>query len=68
MYREQGGVKGFILDDDCCDCNSTLNVGSNLCGAGAGNYGDGFGFGVDNLDDRACSTPESYKSLFLFFK
>lgn len=70
MYRMQGGLKGFILDDDNCDCISTLNAGGNMCGATWNSgYGDGiFGFGVDNLYDNACNTPESNKSLFIYFK
>lgn len=70
MYREQGGVKGFIMDDDNCDCQTTLNAGPNMCGASWSNqYGDGiFGYGVDFLNDPSCSTPEVNRSLYLFFR
>jgi hypothetical protein len=32
MYRDQQGVKSFLLDDDNCDCLSTLSMGHGLCG------------------------------------
>ena len=70
MYRVQGGVKGFILDDDNCDCITTLNAGSNMCGSTwSADYGDGvFGYGVDNLNDTSCNTPESYKKLLMYYR
>lgn len=27
MYREQNGVKSILMDDDNCDCLTTLNIG-----------------------------------------
>tara|TARA_Y100000588_G_scaffold321228_1_gene352300 strand:- start:4837 stop:5808 length:972 start_codon:yes stop_codon:yes gene_type:complete len=70
MYRVQGGVKGFILDDDNCDCLTTLNAGPNMCGEGwYSGYGDGiFGYGVDNLNDTSCNTPESYKKMWMYYR
>ncbi len=34
MYRGQEGVKSVLLDDDNCDCLSTLSMGHGLCGTG----------------------------------
>lgn len=70
MYRVQGGVKGFILDDDNCDCVTTLNAGPNMCGTTWNSgYGDGvFGYGVDNLNDTSCNTPESYKKMWMYYR
>jgi hypothetical protein len=34
MYRGQEGVKSLLLDDDNCDCLSTLSMGHGLCGTG----------------------------------
>lgn len=27
MYRDEGGIKSFMLDDDNCDCYTTLSMG-----------------------------------------
>ena len=68
MYREQFGVKSVILDDDNCDCLSTLSMGSGMCLQGQETrYGPARVFGVDNLDDPGCETPEPSKSLSLYF-
>ena len=34
MYRVQNGVKSVLLDDDNCDCLSSLSFGHGLCGTG----------------------------------
>lgn len=34
MYRDQNGVKSLLLDDDNCDCLSSLSLGHGLCLAG----------------------------------
>ena len=31
MYREQNGVKPILLDDDNCDCLTSLNIGHAIC-------------------------------------
>jgi len=68
MYRDQFGLKSVILDDDNCDCLSTLSMGSGMCLQGQETrYGPARVFGVDNLDDAGCNTPEPTKSLSLYF-
>ena len=68
MYRDQFGVKSVILDDDNCDCLSTLSMGSGMCSGGhSSSYGPERVFGVDNLDDPHCDYPQPTKSLSLYF-
>eukprot|EP00439_Symbiodinium_sp_Y106_P022947 s1625_g2.t2 len=31
MYRQQNGIRSFLLDDDGCDCHSTLSMGHGMC-------------------------------------
>jgi len=58
MYRKQFGVKSLLLDDDNCDCISTLSMGSGMCRGGHNtNYGPAHVFGVDTLDDPSCQAP-----------
>ncbi len=63
-------MTGFILDDDNCDCQTTLNAGAPMCYATwNSSYGDGImEFGVDSLNDKGCSTPEPERSLKLYFR
>lgn len=70
MYRQQGDVKGFILDDDNCDCLSTLNAGPNMCNSSwDSRYGNGsFAYGVDVLNDTTCSSPDPAKKLFMYYR
>jgi len=68
MYREQFGVKSLLLDDDNCDCLSTLSMGSGMCNAGHDTrYGPARVFGVDSLDDPSCQTPKPTNMLELYF-
>ena len=68
MYRDQYGVKSLLLDDDNCDCLSTLSMGSGMCLEGQQTrYGPARVFGVDNLNDPGCDTPTPEKSLSLYF-
>ena len=68
MYRDQYGLKSVLLDDDNCDCLSTLNFGSGMCLAGQDTkYGPAREFGVDNLNDPGCQTPKPTNSLSLYF-
>ena len=55
MYREQNGVKSLLLDDDNCDCLSTLSMGHGMCNAGHSiSYSKPNVFGVDKLYDPGC--------------
>jgi len=69
MYREQFGVKSVLLDDDNCDCYSTLSMGSGMCGAAHNTkWGGPAGvFGVDTLDDPHCQGPKPKNMLELYF-
>ena len=65
MYRSQGSAKSFLLDDDNCDCLSTLNIGGSMCAAGTGRGKD---YGVDSLYDPSCGVPNSSNGLHLYFR
>ena len=68
MYRSQYGVKSVLMDDDNCDCLTTLSMGSGMCGAGQStSYGPARVFGVDNLNDPYCDTPKPTNSLSLYY-
>ena len=68
MYREQFGVKSVLLDDDNCDCYSTLSMGSGMClAAHSTKYSQAHVFGVDTLDDPACQGPIPKNKLELYF-
>ena len=56
MYRDEAGIRSFLLDDDNCDCWSTLSMGHGMCGATcSSSYGDRSATGgVDNLNDAGC--------------
>mmetsp|Transcript_13268 Transcript_13268/g.31673 ORF Transcript_13268/g.31673 Transcript_13268/m.31673 type:complete len:272 (-) Transcript_13268:77-892(-) len=79
MYRDQDGIRSFLLDDDGCDCHSTLSMGHAMCGAGCS---QGYGNcritgGVDQLSDAQtiggegagshCSGPATDHGLTLYF-
>ena len=69
MYRTQNGVKSLLLDDDNCDCLSTLSMGHGMCGNGfSTSYGPTNRFGVDLLYDTNCQTPDPQRGLSLYFK
>jgi hypothetical protein len=62
-----------MLDDDTCDCHSTLSAGHGMCGSGyASSYGQGYTpIGVDELSDDECkadSAPKSTRKLVLFYR
>ena len=68
MYRLQAGVKSLLLDDDNCDCLSTLSMGHGMCGSGFfSRYGPANRYGVDALYDGKCNTPRSNVGLTLYF-
>lgn len=69
MYRKQNGVKSFLLDDDNCDCLSTLNLGHGMCGNGhSTKYSKAKVFGVDKLHDPGCQGPSPENGLSLYFR
>ena len=74
QYREEHGVKSFMLDDDNCDCYSTLSAGHGMCGAGFNSTyaqpteGAENRFGVDALYDPGCQGPTPERKLELFFR
>ena len=69
MYRDQNGVKSFLLDDDNCDCLSTLSMGHGMCGSGhSTQYGPANVFGVDELYDPGCQGPKPGHGLTLYFR
>ena len=69
MYRSQNGVKSVLLDDDNCDCYSTLSMGHGMCNTGfSTSYGPSGRFGVDLLYDTHCQTPDPKRGLALYFR
>ena len=73
QYRESEGVVSFLLDDDTCDCVSTLNAGHAMCGAGwnqtyAQPDGAYLRYGVDTLNDGGCRGPLPERTLELFYR
>ena len=69
MYREQHGVKSILMDDDNCDCKTTLNIGHGMCLAGhSTSYGPANQFGVDALYDPGCNVPRPEVGLTLYFR
>lgn len=69
MYREESGVKTFIIDDDNCDCQSSLSAVASICGASwNSNYGGAMSYGVDNLNDVICDSTKPNKSMTMFFR
>ena len=69
MYRIEHGVKSLLIDDDNCDCQSSLSMGHGMCGDG---YDSRFGkensFGVDALYDPGCNSTRPDYSLSLYFR
>ena len=69
MYREQYGVRSILLDDDGCDCLSTLNIGHGMCLEDHNtSNGPANQFGVDTLYDPACNAPRAGIGLTLYFQ
>ena len=69
MYRTEHGVTSLLLDDDNCDCLTSLSLGHGMCGAGfSTSYGPANRFGVDLLYDPKCQTPSPDNGLTLFFR
>jgi hypothetical protein len=73
QYRESEGVVSFMLDDDTCDCKSTLNAGHAMCGATwnpiyAQPDGAYLRYGVDTLNDGGCRGPVPERTLELYYR
>ena len=74
MYRSEHGVASFMLDDDNCDCFSTLNAGHAMC---SWDFNSDFGvedvYGVGLLNEGGCVSkasngPSETNSLFLYYR
>jgi hypothetical protein len=63
-----------MLDDDTCDCESSLNAGHAMCGTTSWEqtYAQPFSaylrYGVDVLNGAGCNGPLSINSLELYFR
>ena len=70
VFRQQDGITSVMLDDDTCDCHTSLSMGASMCGDGNGwSYNGGTQTkGVDVLSDNGCSTPQEGRKLALFFR
>lgn len=73
QYRMSEGVKSFMLDDDTCDCYSTINAGHAMCGGGwnqqyAQPDGAHLRYGVDSLYDPGCQGPTPERKLEMFYR
>ena len=73
QYRDSEGVVSFMLDDDTCDCKSTLNAGHAMCGSSwnqqyAQPDGAYLRYGVDTLNDGGCRGPVPERTLELFYR
>ena len=62
-------TQSLLLDDDNCDCLSTLSMGHGMCLAGhSTSYGKANVFGVDKLYDPKCHVPKPSNGLTLYFR
>ena len=64
MYREQNGIRSILLDDNNCNCYSSLSFGHGMC-FNNGTYG---WKGVDALYDQYCTKPRTSVGLTLYFR
>ncbi|CAE7666521.1 Cd163 [Symbiodinium sp. CCMP2592] len=79
MYRDQDGIRSFMLDNDGCGCHSTLSMGHAMCGGGCDErYGNcRITGGVGKLSDHHetgtegsgshCTGPATDFGLTLYF-
>jgi len=80
VYREKAGIKSIMLDDNKCDCHSSISAGHGMCADAAssdrtdsqlwGNNGDltATAIGVDTLGDNFCTVPKESRKLQFFFR
>ncbi|XP_038071752.1 uncharacterized protein LOC119740500 [Patiria miniata] len=66
-YREEHGVKSLQIDDDNCDCYTSLSLGHGMCFDGH-TPGSENVYGVDLLYDIDCQEPIPSNSLRLYFR
>ena len=68
----ENGVASFMLDDDNCDCYTTLNAGHAMCYGGFNAaYGTLNMYGVGRLNETGCDTsngPSETNDLFLYYR
>lgn len=68
-YRLEHGVKSLQIDDDNCDCMTSLSIGHGMClGSFSTTYGKENVYGVDLLYDSHCQTPSPKNGLYLYFR
>ena len=70
MYRVEHGMASILIDDDNCDCQSSLSLGHGMCLSTFDPKYDGPAgrYGVDLLFDAGCYTPSPGNGLTLYFK
>jgi hypothetical protein len=70
MYRVEHGVASVLMDDDNCDCFTTLQMGHGMCygGWGTGSSSE-FSYGVDHLFNPGSETgPRPDFALELYYR
>ena len=65
MYRWGNSTRSILLDDDNCNCESSLSFGHDLCGYYSWNE---YQKGVDTLYDPRCTKPRAGVGLTLYFR
>ena len=65
MYREHDGIRSILLDDDNCNCYSSLSFGRGMCFNNTNYY---YTTGVDTLYDPYCNMPRAGVGLTLYFR
>ena len=69
MYRMEHGIASILIDDDNCDCQSSLSLGHGMCYSTFDpKFGPAGRYGVDLLSDTGCHTPSPVNGLTLYFK
>ena len=69
MYRSEHGVVSFMLDDDTCECWSTLSAGHSMCLDGfQSSWGTENMYGVGLLNENGCDGPSDTNSLFMYYR
>ena len=65
MYRWGNSTRSILLDDDNCNCESSLSFGHDLCHYYSWNE---YQKGVDTLYDPGCAKPRAGVGLTLYFR
>jgi hypothetical protein len=66
LFRTEQGVASLLIDDDNCDCQTVLNLGSSMCLA-SGQFTNG-AIGVDDLMDDGCGSPQQTLGVNLYLR